>query len=102
MRNMLWCIAVAALAACAATRPPVTWVWGDVDCDARVTENDVRLVQRVAVGLSILPFDSLPGDVDNNGLVNSRDALVIGSYIRGLDTHGFRVGQPMPDSPCAR
>jgi len=95
---------VVLLVACAdatAVPRPTPWLWGDVNCDGAVTTADHDLVMRHAVGLSIVPFDTLPGDVDADGHVNTRDALIIQSFVQGLPTAPFRVGQPMPASPCA-
>jgi hypothetical protein len=85
----------------AARRAGPLFLWGDVDCDGAVTNRDADLVLRHAVGLSIAPYDTLPGDVDANAVVNTRDALIIKSYVAGYDVSPFRVGQFMPNSPCA-
>jgi hypothetical protein len=33
------------------------------------------------------------GDVDENGVIDVRDGLILHSYLQGIDTSSFRVGQ---------
>lgn len=74
-------------------RPPR--VWGDLTGEGVVDTADAGLVERHAVGLPVT-VDTLPGDVDADARVTTRDALIIRSYAAWLDVSPFRVGQPMP------
>jgi hypothetical protein len=83
--------------ACAATTSgPAPRLWGDVNADGAIHDDDAVLILRHATGGSIAPFDTLPGDVDANARVDTRDALVVRSYLAGYDVSQFRVGQLMP------
>ncbi len=56
--------------------------------------NDALIVVTAAVGLPIAPYTLSNADVDQNGTVDTRDALFILSYAVGLPTPLTRVGQP--------
>jgi len=72
----------------------VVIVWGDVNGDGRVTQADADAIYRQVAGApgAVLPFASR-GDVDADGDVDLRDALVVHSYARSQSVMaGFRAG----------
>jgi len=84
--------------------------WGDVDGDGQANSRDalIALSKVVGIPLDTLHVDTLVGDVttydttvtlrpgladvDADGQVTSRDALIIVSYAVGLPVPGFRIG----------
>jgi len=93
--------------------------WGDVDLDGRSNSRDALIALSKVVGLALdtaridtISVDPLvvdttvsmrPGfaDVDGDGFVTSRDALIIISHAVGLPVPGFRIGMPAAAGGCA-
>lgn len=69
--------------------------WGDVTGDGYVRTDDVLAVLERSIGKPTSRDFSL-GDVDGDGEVDGRDALVIQSYVAGVDVSAYRVGQDAP------
>lgn len=69
--------------------------WGDVTGDGYVRTDDVLAVLERSIGKPTSRDLSL-GDVDGDGDVDGADALVIQSYVAGVDVSGYRVGRDAP------
>lgn len=71
-------------------------IYGDVDMDGIVTQNDVALVLNAAVGnVDLTSEESERADVTDNDEVSAFDASQINQYIQGeIDT--FEAGTPAP------
>ncbi len=88
---------------------PIAVKWGDVDGDGLVGKLDVNALYAC---INSVTCPNIPGisraDVDADGAVTMRDALIIHSYVvGGVDVSRFRVGQgftgtaPMVRFPAA-
>ncbi len=66
-------------------------LYGDVDFDGKVTQNDVDLIANYASGLGTLTFcQKVLADVTRNGVVNIGDATVVGNYINNIPITAYR------------
>jgi hypothetical protein len=70
-------------------------LWGVVDRDGRVEKADATIVLQRVAGLQVEGEIDL-ADVDADGTITSRDALLIKRYSQGLDVGAARVGRPAP------
>lgn len=69
--------------------------WGDMNNDGYISPVDVDLLMREAIGRPSGAPGIARGDVDADGKVDGRDALILQSYIEGVDVSRFRVGKPV-------
>ncbi|MBV9773965.1 MAG: M6 family metalloprotease domain-containing protein [Gemmatimonadetes bacterium] len=68
--------------------------WGDVNNDGYISTVDVDLLMREAIGRPSGAASLPRGDVDGDGRIDSRDVLILQSYIDGVDVSRYRVGKP--------
>ncbi|HEX2092921.1 MAG TPA: M6 family metalloprotease domain-containing protein [Longimicrobiaceae bacterium] len=73
----------------------VVLYWGDVTGDGTIGQADVDAVLRESIGRASGVSGLSRGDVDADGDVDGRDALIIQSYTDGVDVSRFRVGKPV-------
>ena len=60
-------------------------VFGDANCNGKITSADAAAVLRAIVGLSTLPArGAWNADADGNGEISSSDAAAILRYVVGL------------------
>jgi len=73
----------------------IVW-WGDVDGDGVIGQSDVNAVYGCLLSSSCASVPALShGDIDADTRITLRDALIIHSYVSGVDVHQFRIGQPI-------
>jgi M6 family metalloprotease-like protein len=77
-------------------------VWGDVNGDAAVDAADVDLLYLYALGYAVDETHMANGDVDADGDVDFMDGFIIHSYVQGIDTSQYRVGEYGAASTLAR
>ena len=71
----------------------VPFVWGDVDDDGDVDTDDVNSIYWFSLGATGADLVLMGrGDIDEDGDVDARDGLLAHSYVDGVSTTGFRVG----------
>jgi M6 family metalloprotease-like protein len=68
-------------------------VWGDVDGNAIVDMTDVGQLYLYALGYSVDETYMVNGDVDADGDVDTMDGFITHSYLDGVNTSQYRVGQ---------
>ncbi len=77
-----------------------TFVWGDVNNDAVVDVTDVDIIYRHALGWMGADPALIPaGDVDSDGDVDVADGFLTHSYIGGVSTSAYRVGEVGAGTP---
>ena len=70
------------------------FVWGDLNGDEVVDLTDVDRLYSYVLGEEGVETSNLAnGDVDEDGDVDLRDCLIVHSYLHGVDTSSYRVGQ---------
>ncbi len=75
---------------------PLVLSWGDVNGDGKIELADANSVYDCLLGLSCPTGDARTrADVDADGALTARDALIIHSYAVGVDVTKFRVGTPI-------
>lgn len=68
-------------------------IFGDLNQDGVIQAVDAQIALMHAVGMTLPPgADTLAGDVDADGTVGTRDALIILSDVIQLDVSQFRIG----------
>ena len=67
-------------------KAPITFVYGDADCDGEVTILDATVIQRVLIDMEWEPFNEKAADVNGNGL-DVTDATLIQRFETGLIDH---------------
>ncbi len=68
-------------------------VWGDVNGDTIVDMTDVDQLYLYALGHTVDETYMTNGDVDADGDVDAMDGFIAHSYVQGIDTWQYRVGQ---------
>ena len=70
-------------------------LWGDVNRDGQIDLVDVDLIYGELLGVPTGAWMEL-ADVDGDGRVDTRDALIIHSFVEGVDVSEYRVGDVVP------
>jgi hypothetical protein len=92
--------------------PEELWIlWGDMNRTGSITAQDFIETYWYSVGWRDVGTQQfiVQSDVDEDGDVDVRDGLIIDSWVAGIPTDGFRVGEtetsgcgalpPLPVSP---
>ncbi len=69
---------------------PLTYLYGDVNMDGRISIEDASLAQKYAVGLGTFTDEQITlADVNGDGKISVRDAVMIQKYIANMENIGL-------------